>query len=319
MRRYLFGLAMCTIAAIVPVAAQADQQQDQQIAKTVVERLQKEKAAGRLKGFNIDLEVEDGTLWLSGRVTDKSQQTLALDIARRVSGVKQVVNDLSIAPVAATAAQAATPAAKPQVAAQPVATTVPVAAQPVATTVPVATPVVGAGVSPAAAPAASVASRSPAPAPNFNPGPIPVQPQSAAHPGNTRQVPVAYAPAHSIHYAQYQNAGGCGPGGCAPGGYGGGGYGGGGYGGGYGPAALPQGGMAPARYDSPQMPCYAWPSYASSPNYGAVTYPKQYSASAWPYIGPFYPYPQVPLGWRKVSLEWDDGWWFVDFKDRNHR
>ena len=25
-----------------------------------------------------------------------------------------------------------------------------------------------------------------------------------------------------------------------------------------------------------------------------------------PYIGPFYPYPQVPLGWRKVQLEWDD-------------
>ena len=27
----------------------------------------------------------------------------------------------------------------------------------------------------------------------------------------------------------------------------------------------------------------------------------------------FYPYPQVPLGWRKVTLEWDDGWWHLDF------
>ena len=27
-----------------------------------------------------------------------------------------------------------------------------------------------------------------------------------------------------------------------------------------------------------------------------------------------YPYPQVPLGWRKVTLEWDDGWWPLDFK-----
>ncbi len=69
-------------------------------------------------------------------------------------------------------------------------------------------------------------------------------------------------------------------------------------------------------YDNPQMPGYAWPSYAASPNYAALTYPKQYSASAWPYIGPFYPYPQVPLGWRKVTLEWDDGWWFLDFKDQ---
>ena len=68
-------------------------------------------------------------------------------------------------------------------------------------------------------------------------------------------------------------------------------------------------------YDNPQMPGYAWPSYAAYPNYAAVSYPQQYSASAWPYIGPFYPYPQVPLGWRKVTLEWDDGWWMLDFKD----
>ena len=66
-------------------------------------------------------------------------------------------------------------------------------------------------------------------------------------------------------------------------------------------------------YDNPQMPSYAWPSYAAYPNYAALTYPHQYSPTAWPYIGPFYPYPQVPLGWRKVMLEWDDGWWYLDF------
>lgn len=85
------------------------------------------------------------------------------------------------------------------------------------------------------------------------------------------------------------------------------------------PAYAPGGGgVAPARFDSPHMPNYAWPSYAAYPNYAALTYPKQYSASAWPYIGPFYPYPQVPMGWRKVTLEWDDGWWFLDFDDRSH-
>ncbi len=84
---------------------------------------------------------------------------------------------------------------------------------------------------------------------------------------------------------------------------------------------MPQGGGMPgatgqpASYDNPQMPGYAWPTYAAQSNYAALTYPKQYSPSAWPYIGPFYPYPQVPLGWRKVTLEWDDGWWFLDFKD----
>ena len=76
-------------------------------------------------------------------------------------------------------------------------------------------------------------------------------------------------------------------------------------------------GGSPMAYDNAHLPGYAWPSYAASPNYGAVTYPKQYSAAAWPYIGPFYPYPQVPLGWRKVTLEWDDGWWFLNFKDRH--
>lgn len=81
-------------------------------------------------------------------------------------------------------------------------------------------------------------------------------------------------------------------------------------------AGAPAGAMGQAvSYDSPQMPGYAWPSYAAYPNYAAVTYPQQYSPAAWPYIGPFYPYPQVPLGWRKVTLEWDDGWWFLDFKD----
>jgi osmotically-inducible protein OsmY len=78
----------------------------------------------------------------------------------------------------------------------------------------------------------------------------------------------------------------------------------------------PSYGAGAPRYDQPQMPGYAWPSYAAYPNSAAVTYPKQYSASAWPYIGPFYPYPQVPLGWRKVALEWDDGLWYLDFTSK---
>ena len=78
---------------------------------------------------------------------------------------------------------------------------------------------------------------------------------------------------------------------------------------------VPAAGGRTVSYDNPQVPGYAWPSYAANPNYAALTYPQQYSPSAWPYIGPFYPYPQVPLGWRKVTLEWDDGWWFLDFKD----
>lgn len=72
-------------------------------------------------------------------------------------------------------------------------------------------------------------------------------------------------------------------------------------------------GYAPTSFNNPHLPSHAWPSYAQYPNSAAVTYPTQYSASAWPYIGPFYPYPQVPMGWREVSLEWDDGQWNLNF------
>ena len=78
-------------------------------------------------------------------------------------------------------------------------------------------------------------------------------------------------------------------------------------------------GASQATYNSPNMPDHAWPSYAQYPNSAAVSYPQQYSASAWPYIGPFYPYPQVPLGWRDATLRWDDGQWNLMFKPRTDR
>ncbi|MDR0611365.1 MAG: BON domain-containing protein [Planctomycetaceae bacterium] len=83
----------------------------------------------------------------------------------------------------------------------------------------------------------------------------------------------------------------------------------------YHPEAYGTQGPLPGQYNQPNLPDYAWPSYACYPNYAEVCYPKQYSPKAWPYIGPFYPYPQVPLGWRKTTLEWHDGWWWLDFDD----
>ncbi len=65
----------------------------------------------------------------------------------------------------------------------------------------------------------------------------------------------------------------------------------------------------------PNLPSYAWPSYAAHPNYAQVTYPKKYRPSCWPNMGPFYPYPQPPLGWRKVTMEWHNGDWWLDFDD----
>jgi hypothetical protein len=78
-------------------------------------------------------------------------------------------------------------------------------------------------------------------------------------------------------------------------------------------------GASHAAYNMPRMPDYAYPSYANYPNSAQISYPKEYSASAWPYIGPFYPYPQIPMGWRQVQLEWDDGQWGLNFKPRTDK
>jgi hypothetical protein len=60
----------------------------------------------------------------------------------------------------------------------------------------------------------------------------------------------------------------------------------------------------------PRMPPYAWPTYAPHNNYARVGYPNAYPWQAWPFIGPIYPFPKVPLGWRSVKLEFDDGYWW---------
>jgi hypothetical protein len=70
---------------------------------------------------------------------------------------------------------------------------------------------------------------------------------------------------------------------------------------------------APSYYtmNPPHMPPYAWPTYAPYNNFSRVAVPTAYPYNAWPFIGPIYPFPKVPLGWRSVKLEWDDGhWWY---------
>lgn len=76
----------------------------------------------------------------------------------------------------------------------------------------------------------------------------------------------------------------------------------------------PAGGAGGGAGASMNQPNYAWPSYAPPGNFSAVGYPTAYPWQAWPNIGPFYPYPEVPLDWRAVTLRWDDGIWWLDFK-----
>lgn len=281
---------LLTLAAIVMITPGWALGGDQEIAQEIISRLSHEKQAGGLKGFNIDLEVEGGTVWVSGRVASAEQQQLALNTARAVPGVTQVVNDLTITPADTNTASSTKSvlsginnAMKNAIWSNGSEERGNV--QQTQAESPVSIPQIGSGLS-----------RSPAAIPSSPRQSMPMSSMQGAPRMN--QTPVAYASATTIN----RQDGAAYSGQPVPI---------------YGPGSGV--GVTPARYDHPNMPNYAWPSYAAYPNYAAVTYPKQYSASAWPYIGPFYPYPQVPLGWRKVQLEWDDGWWFLDFKDRRHR
>ena len=309
MRRYVFRLAILALAVIGPSVVRAG---DEEIAQQIVQKLQAQKQAGTLKGFSIDLSVEEGTVWMTGHVANEEQQMAALDVARRIPGVKQVVNDLTIQTQSTTAARRTHEVFGKMSKALASAVRNPLAnsqqeedpqVQLTAATQEVdAGGAIGSGVAQSPTPARVAAARPVQQA-------IPQQaiPQQAAPPGyyaqpvpvyagSQQQVPLAFAQARpEQHEAAVERM----PGTPVPM---------------YSPGSGV--GIAPARYDHPSMPGHAWPSYAAYPNYAAVTYPKQYSPSAWPYIGPFYPYPQVPLGWRKVTLEWDDGWWMLDFKQR---
>ena len=263
-----------TAASAAAVAAEpAAVDRTDEIAQTILQRLQQQKQDGNLKNFGIDVHVDAGVVWLSGYVANKGQQLLALDMARFVPGVKQVVNDLSVS-AETTQAQDNVAAAPAELPATNTTAIVPTAAtQVIAQTPRDQTQTIN----------------------GRRYALVPVQEVAQAAQGQT---PLAFAPARRVSHNSQTMAQTS-------------------------PAPMqmdaPGVGIAPARFDHPQMPGYAWPSYAPHPNYGAVTYPRQHSASAWPYIGPFYPYPQVPLGWRKVTLEWDDGWWHLDFKNRHHR
>jgi hypothetical protein len=66
-----------------------------------------------------------------------------------------------------------------------------------------------------------------------------------------------------------------------------------------------------AAHNPPPLPPYAWPTFAPYNNYSRVANPTLYPYQAWPFIGPMYPFPKVPLGWRAIQLEYYNGtWWY---------
>ncbi len=326
MRCMLTSLVVAATTALVPMLALAGNQEfAEQIAKSL-------RASGQMYDYKIGVMYQDGTAWLRGQVCSEEQAKTAMDIVSKMPGVSRVENKMTIGPPEAAPAGAAPSGSSIQFSRNTENMSTPQGrmAPPTGVLAPEQiSRVSGGGMSGSRVVAGGAAGNTamrlqetqaetprsaarvattfaPSPAQQVSamelqgPQPtvaeqemVPVQTvpaQQTGFPRHHRPMPMAQASAMPIQTA------------VAPG------------------APIPVSASCPigaqaARHDQPRMPCYSWPSYASHPNYAAVTYPKQYSPTAWPYIGPFYPYPQVPLGWRKVTLEWDDGWWMLDFKD----
>ncbi len=320
----------CGVAVLVASFGLADVRAED-LAKTVAVRL---RDSGTLDGYRVKVRAKQGTVWLEGKVSNAKHIAAAIGLAESTAGVERVVNRLTVAsPAAAGGANLALPKRawdfagveppKPQaISPQPLEQR---AEGPLAEDVAAARQAVYAAEQPEQVRLARATERgvrvptrmagSPRPMRMTS---APVQPVGMRAMGNQEMIDGERVVPGSMRV--YEGAAG-------NGGYEAGGY----------QGQMPAGpmpGMAmgtprpmgaagvgmppvPMRGDGPNVPNYAWPSYAASPNYAALQYPTQYSPTAWPYIGPFYPYPQVPLGWRRVSLEWDDGWWYLDFDERH--
>jgi hypothetical protein len=307
MRRILTGFAVAvTVTAITTLASAGNQDLADQVAQEL-------RASGQMSGYRIGVKCQNGTVWLRGSVTSEEQMNAALKLAFHTQGVARVVNELSVTPEPAAqpapreASQASSESHGTQAASA------------------IRNPLRGQGSASASAKdqrqpqkdglvkrlGTAIVGNGPDPKPAAHAQRVPSSYRAAPAEQTSAQMeevpqPMAVPQQARPMGTNYAATQACPRGPRAPNG-----------------APLPMytsaaggAGVAPARYDQPCLPNYAWPSYAAYPNYAAVTYPKQYSPTAWPYIGPFYPYPQVPLGWRKVTLEWDDGWWFLDFKDQ---
>jgi len=319
MRRLITGLVVTAATVLMPIAALAG---NQEVANEIAKSL---RDGGQLKHYKIGVKYQDGTAWLRGFVANQQQMAMALNLVAATEGVERVVNELQIGmPASQAAAQASQPAAET--------TSVKAASMPSQDENAVRT----ADLPSAPQPQSQMKFRQPdqpdqpdqpadsatsvqtlgkptgAPQTSLRLPRMQSLPRTASKPAAARRtklnapqrpIPVAFTQPMAQPMGQPMGQPMMGPEAQMPGGpipaY----------------VAGMAGGVAPARYDQPHMPNYSWPSYAAHPNYASLTYPRQYAPSAWPYIGPFYPYPQVPLGWRKVTLEWDDGWWMLDFKD----
>jgi osmotically-inducible protein OsmY len=373
MKRFFLGLAIASLTASVPVTVTAG---DREIADQIITSLKQKQASGSLKGFDVDLSVENGVVFLKGSVAGGAQVASVLEAAYNADGVRDVVSDIAIRGSKAKESTSPVRQASGEMPDKPIPLTIPTFESEEAPAIPAVAPEPPSLIESTSKVSAKDAKiteyaltrlsefKAQGKLKNFDldvstvdsevwvrgfvanadqkklvletvqrvpgvakviddltagdasetsnikpvsdtralpaPAPMPIM-------GRAKAMPKAFATNQPASYEGIAMEGAPVEGGTHMGSSM--------------PTPVPMN-MGPSygagipRHDQPQMPGYAWPSYSAYPNYAAVTYPKQYSASAWPYIGPFYPYPQVPLGWRKVALEWDDGLWYLDFTSK---
>jgi hypothetical protein len=71
---------------------------DTELARRIMESLQQNKQAEVIRGFQIDMQVDRGTVKLTGNVASQEQQERILSIVERAAKVNNIINELKIKP-----------------------------------------------------------------------------------------------------------------------------------------------------------------------------------------------------------------------------
>lgn len=94
-RRVLISLPFIPALALVSWAADKPPLTDDFISDTIREKLSGDVV---VKGARIDVDVKGGVVTLTGQVATEKQKNKAESLAKKVKGVKSVVNKVQITP-----------------------------------------------------------------------------------------------------------------------------------------------------------------------------------------------------------------------------
>jgi len=90
-----FALTVLTVGLVQPAAAQVNAVKDAWLVMKVHSEMVNEDLLG---GSNIDVDVKNGVVTLQGTIPSEAARARALEVAKKNDGVKNVVDQLKIAP-----------------------------------------------------------------------------------------------------------------------------------------------------------------------------------------------------------------------------